>query len=192
MQRLPSAVSIDTLQESLTFIGKVRQAQHFEALWRQSATAQPALLAWLSRRPVQALELADCWDRLLDVIAWLQAHPRPAVYLRQVDVSGVDCEFIEAHRGVLAELLNLALLPENIEPDASGVAQFTRRFGFLDKPVRVRFRLLDAPLARYVTPTSTPTERSSCWHPPRRHMLRSQKTNDSLPCRSRRRTASGS
>lgn len=146
MQRLPAAVWIDTLQDALAFIGKARQAQRFEVVWQQTAAAQPPLLAWLSRRPIQALDLVDRWDRLLAVVAWLQAHPRPAVYLRQVDVPGVDSKFIEAHRGVLAELLDLALPPEVIATDASGVAQFTRRFGFLDKPVRIRFRQLDPSL----------------------------------------------
>ena len=146
MQRLPAAVWIDTLQDALAFIGKGRQAQRFEAVWQQAAAAQPALLAWLSRRPIQALDLAERWERLLAVVAWLQAHPRPAVYLRQVDLPGVDSKFIETHRGVLAELLDLALPPEVIESDATGVAQFTRRFGFLDKPVRIRFRPLDPAL----------------------------------------------
>jgi len=142
-QRLPAAVRVNSLQDALAFIGKGRQAQRFQALWQQTAAAQPALQAWLSRRPIQALELADRWDRLLAIVAWLQAHPRPGVYLRQVNAPGVDSKFIEAHRGVLAELLDLALPPEVIETGATGVAQFTRRFGFLDKPVRIRFRLLD-------------------------------------------------
>lgn len=146
MQRLPAAVWIDTLQDALAFIGKGRQAQRFEAVWLETAAAQPALLAWLSRRPIQALDLADRWPRLLAVVAWLQAHPRPDVYLRQVDVPGVDSKFIEAHRGVLAELLNLALPTEAIKLEVTGAAQFTRRFGFLDKPVRIRFRLLDPAL----------------------------------------------
>lgn len=145
-QLLPAAVWIDTLQDALAFIGKARQAQRFEAVWQQTAAAQPALLVWMSRRPLQALDLADRWERLLAVVAWLQAHPRPGVYLRQVDAPGVDSKFIEAHRGVLAELLDLSLPPEVIELDATGVAQFTRRFGFLDKPVRIRFRLLDPSL----------------------------------------------
>lgn len=145
-QRLPAAVWLDTLQEALVFIGKARQAQRFAALWQQTVAAQPALLAWLSRRPIQALDLADDWERLLAVVAWMQAHLRPGVYLRQVDVPGVDSKFIEAHRGVLAELLDLGLPPEVIETAATGVAQFARRFGFLDKPVRIRFRLLDPAL----------------------------------------------
>ena len=142
-QRLPATVWIDTLQAALAFVGKARQVQRFEALWQQTAAVQPALLAWMSRRPLQALELADRWERLLAVVAWLQANPRPGVYLRQVDAPGVDSKFIETHRGVLAELLDSALPPEAIDTRATGTAQFARRFGFLDKPVRIRFRLLD-------------------------------------------------
>lgn len=142
-QKLPVAVWLDTLQDALAFIGKLRQAQQFETLWQQTASSQPALLAWLARRPLHALEMTDRWERLLAVVAWLQSHPRPGLYLRQVDAPGVDSKFIEAHRGVLTELLDLALPPEAVDHLATGVAQFARRFGFLEKPVRIRFRLLD-------------------------------------------------
>lgn len=145
-QRLPAAIWVDTLQAALAFVGKARQVQRFEVLWQQTAPVQPALLAWMSRRPLQALDLADRWERLLAVVVWLQAHPRPGVYLRQVDAPGVDSKFIEAHRGVLTELLDLALPPEAIDNLVNGTAQFARRFGFLDKPVRIRLRLLDPAL----------------------------------------------
>ena len=143
LQRLPAAVWVDSPQDAWAFIGQTRQAQRFQALWQQTAVVQPALLAWLSRRPLQALELIDGWGRLLSVVEWLQAHPRPGVYLRQVDAPGVDSKFIEAHRGVLTELLDLALPPEAIDTLATGTAQFARRYGFRDKPVRIRFRPLD-------------------------------------------------
>jgi hypothetical protein len=145
-QRLPAVVWVDSLQDALALIGQTRQAQRFQALWNLTAGVQPRLLAWLSRRPNQALELADRWERLLAVVAWLQAHPRPNMYLRQVDAPGVHSKFIEAHRGVLTELLDLALPPEAIDTLATGVTQFARRYGFLDKPNRIRFRGLDAGL----------------------------------------------
>jgi len=145
-QRLPAAVWIDTLDDALALIGKARQAQRFQALWQHTARVQPPLLPWLSRRPLQALELADRWEHLLAVVAWLESNPRPGVYLRQVDAPGVDSKFIEAHRSVLAELLDLALPPAAIDARAIGVAGFARRFGFLDKPARIRFRLLDPAL----------------------------------------------
>ncbi|MEQ8230705.1 MAG: DUF3322 domain-containing protein, partial [Gammaproteobacteria bacterium] len=62
-QRLPAAVWLDTLQDALAFIGKERQAQRFEAVWESTAATQPRLLAWLSRRPLRALELSDRWER---------------------------------------------------------------------------------------------------------------------------------
>ncbi len=49
-----------------------------------------------------------CWRSW----TWLAPPPRPGIYLRQVDVPGVHTKLIEAHRGVLAELLDLALPPE--------------------------------------------------------------------------------
>lgn len=143
MQRLPAELWVDTLSDALAIVGKHREARRFGQIWQQTITAQPALQAWLLRRPIQALDLADRWERLLAVIAWVQAHPRPGVYLRQVDAPGVDSKFIEAHRGVLTELLDLALPPEAVDRTASGVGLFARRFGFLEKPVRIRFRLLD-------------------------------------------------
>ncbi len=145
-QRLPEAAFIDTLDAALALVGKRRAADVYQGLWQQTAATQPALLPWLTKRPLQAIELAPHWQRLSAVVAWVQAHPRPGVYLRQVDVPGVDSKFIEAHRGVLAEWLDLALLPAAIDATATGVAQFARRYGFLDKPVRIRFRVLDPAL----------------------------------------------
>jgi hypothetical protein len=60
-----------------------------------------------------------------------------------VDIPGVHSKFIEAQRGVLGELLDLALPPAAIDPSAAGVSQFARRYGFRDKPQRIRFRILD-------------------------------------------------
>jgi hypothetical protein len=145
-QRLPAAIWIDSLDEALAAIGKAPAARLFVSLWQRTTALQPALLSWLSRRPLQALELADRWERLMAVVAWMQTHPRPGLYLRQVDAAGVDSKFLEEHRGVLIELLDLALPQESIDAAATGVGQFARRYGFLDKPVRVRFRLLGAGL----------------------------------------------
>jgi hypothetical protein len=60
-----------------------------------------------------------------------------------VDIPGVHTKFIEAHRGVLAELLDIVLPPEAIDPTVSGATRFAKRYGFREKPVRIRFRILD-------------------------------------------------
>jgi hypothetical protein len=145
-QRLPAAVMVDDLDNALAIVGKGRAAERFIALWQQTEGALPTLLPWLTRRPLDALDAADRWDRLLATVGWIRAHPRPGVYLRQVDALGVDTKFIEAHRGLLTEWLDLVLPQSAIDTAASGVGQFVQRYGFQAKPVRIRFRLLDAAL----------------------------------------------
>ena len=141
---LPNEAWLDTLDDALALIGKRREGERFDSLVAQTGASQPLLLPWLKKRPLRALELAGDWPRLLDIVTWLQAHPRPGIYLRQVDIPGVHSKFIEAHRASLSELLDLALPVAAIDKSAGGVSEFARRYGFRDKPLRIRFRLLDA------------------------------------------------
>ena len=69
------------------------------------------LVPWLTGHPMRALRLADDWDRLLATVRWIEQRQAPGMYLRQVDVPGVDTKFIERHKGVLAELLDAAARP---------------------------------------------------------------------------------
>ena len=146
VQQLPAAVWVDSLEAALTWLGKRRDADSFAAQLAATRLAHTALLPWLEKRPMQALELSAEWPRLLAVVTWLVAHPRPAMYLRQVDLPGVHSKFIEAHRAVLAELLDAALPAEAVDCSKTGVNQFCARYGFLDKPLRIRFRVLDPAL----------------------------------------------
>jgi hypothetical protein len=145
---VPLEVWLDTLDDALALIGRQSDVKYFGNLVQLTREQHPVLLPWLEKRPLKALALTDAWPRLLDVVAWLLVNPRPGIYLRQVGVPGVDSKFIEAHRGVLSELLDLALPPEAIDTSATGASQFCRRYGFRDKPLRIRFRLLDASMVR--------------------------------------------
>ncbi len=142
---VPQAVWIDSLDNAIRLAGKTRDAARFTALCAQTE-GFPFLSPWLIKRPLRALDLAEDWPRILIFVDWLRRNPRPGVYLRQVDQPGLHTKFIETHRGVLTELLDLALPAEAIDQTATGVAQFARRYGFLDKPWRVRLRLLDPAL----------------------------------------------
>ncbi len=140
---VPQEAWIDNVEDALAVIGRRRDVIRFATLIEMTRKQQPQLLDWVAKKPLRALELVDVWCRLLEIIAWLKTHPRPDVYLRQVDIQGVHSKFIEAHRGVLMELLDIVLPPEVIDSTASGVSQFARRYGFRDKPLRIRFRVLD-------------------------------------------------
>ena len=140
---IPSQVWIDMLDDAVRVIDKADDLLRFGALVDATALRRETLIPWLADNPLRMLALAKVWTRFLDVVDWLEAHPRPGVYIRQMDVPGVHSKFIETHRGVLTELLDLALPAAVIEPSAVGVNQFARRYGFRDKPHRVRFRMLD-------------------------------------------------
>jgi len=139
----PRAVWIDTADAALAIIGKQRVAARFAGLIEVTRMLEPRLLPWLAKRPLRALELADEWRLLLGIVSWVETHPAPGVYLRQVDIPGVHSKFIEAHRGVLSELLDIVLPPDAIDSTVSGASRFAKRYGFRDKPVLIRFRSLD-------------------------------------------------
>ncbi|NTW64457.1 MAG: hypothetical protein HGA46_10390 [Chlorobiaceae bacterium] len=150
---LPAEIWIDSLDDALGFIGKRREARQFTDMVTLTREQQPALLPWLAKRPLRALELAEEWPRILEIVAWRLNHPRPGIYLRQIDLPGIHSKFIEGYRGVLGELFDLILPPEEIDATVTGTGGFCFRYGFRDKPLRVRFRILDPQLA--LLPTMT-------------------------------------
>lgn len=154
-QNMPASVWVEALGDALSWLGKRREWERFSAQVAATRQTHPEVLPWLEKRPLQALELSAEWPRLLAVVTWLVEHPRPGIYLRQVDVPGVPSKFIEAHRGVLAELLDLALPAAALDGSKTGVSQFAARYGFLEKPLRIRFRMLD-PSIRVVPGSAYP------------------------------------
>jgi len=93
------------------------------------------------------LENAADWHRILAVLAWFRDHPRSGLYLRQLDITGVDTKFIEGRRGLLTELLDVLESPKMNEQPLSGTSSLEQRFGLRNKPPLVRFRLLDEHLS---------------------------------------------
>src|SRR5437879_8458298 len=106
--------------------------------WLMQGAGGPGLVPWLTGHPLRALRLADDWGRLLATVRWIEQRQAPSMYLRQVDVPGVDTKFIERHKGVLAELLDAQLDPSRVAP---GAPDFAGRYGFLRRPGYVRFRV---------------------------------------------------
>lgn len=140
---IPVAAVIPTEADALRLIGRAGDGRRFDQLAAATFEAFPVLRPWVLSRPLRLIEDADEWTRILAVLRWFVTHPRPGIYLRQLDIAGVDTKFIEARKGLFTELLDQILPAEAIVAGAAGPRQFETRFGLLSKPALIRFRLLD-------------------------------------------------
>lgn len=132
---LPCRAWLDSYEQAWALLKVGPDVRRLSALIE--ASRQSLLIPWLTAHPMRALRLADDWDKLLATVRWIERRQMPDMYLRQVDVPGVDTKFIEMHKGVLAELLDAQLAPSRV---LAGVSDFAARYGFMCKPTYVRFR----------------------------------------------------
>jgi hypothetical protein len=95
---------------------------------------------WLRQHPYAALKFADEWRDLLTVCHYFRENPRPNLYARELPIP-VHTKFIEQHKGILRDLLDLLLPVEAIKHEEK---HFERRFGLrYDEPL-IRVRFLDS------------------------------------------------
>jgi len=143
---LPIAAIIPTETDALHLIRQQTNADLFKTLFKVTYNQFPKLHEWLASHPLTVLKHAEHWKSVLAVLNQFVENPRPYVYMRQLDIPGVDTKFIETHRGLLAELLDV-LLPEHlIDHSVSGVKNFNQRYGLHPESPLIRFRLLDPKL----------------------------------------------
>jgi hypothetical protein len=155
--RIPISACMLCEEDAVRMIGKSSDAARFREIAAETAARVPELTEWLARRPLAALEQDAAWTRILHVVTWLRDHPRCGLYLRQIDIPGVDTKFIEERKPLLGELLDMAMPAAAIDAEAPGWRNFERRYALRAKPNSIRFRVLDPSLAiRGLTDLSVP------------------------------------
>ncbi|OGR27929.1 MAG: hypothetical protein A2277_01100 [Desulfobacterales bacterium RIFOXYA12_FULL_46_15] len=141
--RIPKAVIFRTLDDILFYLGKTGEANQYQVLFKKIIACCPELEGLLIEKPLDVLHHAEVWDKLLAIVSYLKNNPGPNIYLRQLEIPGVDTKFIENHKPWLVKLLTRILPGDSVNQQAQGPAAFETRFGFLSKPARIRFRCLD-------------------------------------------------
>lgn len=145
--RLPAAVLFATPADAAAFLKKSKELARFIELAQTLPDGFDRLREWPGKYPLRVLEHAEQWPKLLAVAGWIIEHPRPGIYLRQISLPGIDTKFIERHKKLLSEWLDLLLPDTAIDRQHSGIGGFELRYGFLARPQLIRFRLLDNGLA---------------------------------------------
>lgn len=145
--RIPTSLVFENPKELATLLGKRKEWESFIRMSELLKHRDERLYLWALKYPIKLLEVAEDLDKLLLLWQWMKKHPRPEIYLRQIDLDGIDTKFTEKHMALLSGWLDLTLEENMIDLSYSGISQFEKRYGFLSKPELVRFRLLDSKLS---------------------------------------------
>ncbi len=137
---IPTHAILPTVQDAVRLLKKEREAAKFVALAEMIKTEWSILQEWIRIYPHKVLAVGDDWGGVLAVLKWFSEHPRCGLYLRQLDISGIDTKFIEQRKGIIQELLTI-ILPEDAVNETA--TSFELRYGLQAKPMRIRLRLLD-------------------------------------------------
>jgi hypothetical protein len=139
---VPARVRIESFEQLCALIGTNRDVRSLDAMLRQTKAAMPTLVPWVVAHPLSAVEHQSIWGDLLATVTWIITNSTEVLYLRQIDVEGLDTKFVDHHRKLLDELLTAVLPKDRIDPEYSA-ADFARRFRFRPKPTYTRLRLLN-------------------------------------------------
>ena len=172
--RVPEAITFDSIEDLAACAGETDSLHRFRHVAQLITEREPRLLPWLADRPSMALESEPVLTQLLDTVTYLQAHPRPNRYARELGIPGVDSKFIEVNRRVLSDWLDRLLPAAAIDVTVSGLADhgFERRYGLCFEEPQIRFRWLD--LARAfggISDATVPLSQLAAYRPCCDHVL---------------------
>ena len=139
--RIPARVRVESFEQLCRILQTQPEVRRIDQLLARTHDRLPAAVPWTVANPLAALRNEAVWDRALETVRWIAGHAPDRLYLRQMDVEGVDTKFVERHHRLLDQLLTAVLPTDRIDREAGS---FAARFRFLEKPSYTRFRLLDS------------------------------------------------
>lgn len=143
--RVPESIVFERAEDVAVCAGESAALARFAEVAQTLRSRQPRLGGWLTEQPLRAIEVQGDLPRLLAVVEYFQAHPRPMRYARELGIPGVDSKFVEENRALLGAWLDRLLPADAVDAMVRGFADggFERRFGLRRDEPLIRFRWLD-------------------------------------------------
>lgn len=150
-QRIPVALAFQSLESLSKFIGQRANWDNFVSDVALLRCAFPQLEPWLCENITLIEQYHSDWLKLINICRYFINNPRPGLYLRQLDIIGIDSKFIETRKRVVRQLLDELLPQEHINLRYTQLINygFEERYGLLHEKALVRFRILDPKLAQH-------------------------------------------
>lgn len=137
---VPARAVVSAFDQAWRLLGVGAEVEAFDDVLALTRARLPELGAWVEQHPLRAAAAAGDWRRVLDAVAWLRDHGGRGLYLRQIDAPDVDTKFVERHRALLADLLDVLLPVEAVDTRRSRGREFAPRYGFVMPEPLVRLR----------------------------------------------------
>ncbi len=138
-QRLPEKLLLNGPQEVAHWAGEAQRWSRASARHAALVERWPALAASLSRHFDMLAEYGDAdFQRLIDMLSWIIAHPGSRLYPRQLPIAGLDSKWLESRKGLVADLVT------GIRGELRGERDFFQLCGLKAPPELMRLRILDA------------------------------------------------
>lgn len=140
-QRLPESLTLSDAAQAAQWIGELERWQRATQRFAVLAARWPELAARLPRWFGVLADYGDAdFERLADMLGWLQANPASGLYPRQIPLAGIDSKWMETRKGLLSDLAGALRAPACDGGDVYQVCGLKR------PPVLLRMRVLDPAL----------------------------------------------
>jgi hypothetical protein len=143
-QPFPDKFNFSGLENIISFIGKSKDFKEQISIIEYICTETPQLEELFFNSPILATKYnKNEWCLILSICQYIANNNLQECYLRELTIKHVHTKFIEQNKDIISTILDI-ILPENrINTEFTGANGFCKRYGFKDKPRRMRFRILD-------------------------------------------------
>jgi hypothetical protein len=137
--QFPNRIVFETREDLLRLINRLREFGVFSAAVTKLRGELPELESWIRSNPQRLIACQSEVEGLVQVVRHLLDNPRPMVFARELPLP-VDTKFIERHKRILREWLDIVLAPHEIRSDET---HFERRYGLRYAEPHLQLRFLD-------------------------------------------------
>ncbi|MEA3228607.1 MAG: DUF3322 domain-containing protein, partial [Campylobacterota bacterium] len=144
-QKLPIVIHFRERKDFLSYISKEREFEEFVSLYQHIVLKYPLLKTTLLEKPSVILENSTRWDKLFLVYDFFIKTPQVNIYIRELNIEGIDTKFIERNRKILDSFLTILLDRKDYKEEIKTLSNygFEKKYFFKYPQPLIRFRILD-------------------------------------------------